>query len=57
MTKNIELYGVVQFINGNPILDGMLYFENRKDALSYAVKLGNCNVIRLCPAEITTEDD
>ena len=66
--KTKELYGVVQFINGNPILDGMPYFENKEDALAHAAILKgshemlnmsnnfSCNIIRLYPGERTLSE-
>ena len=68
MITNKELYGVVQFINENPILDGMPYFENKEDALAHAAILKgsheilntsnnfSCNIIRLYPGERTLSE-
>ena len=36
------LYGVVQWINGNPAIDGLLYFETKKKALKYANERREC---------------
>lgn len=54
------LYGVVEWIDGNPILDGMTYFESKENAMtaardnhSEAAKLGfnvKYTVIRLVRA-------
>ena len=32
---NDLLYGVVEWINGNPVLDGMPYFDDKDAALKY----------------------
>jgi len=32
------LYGVVEWINGNPVLDGMPYFDDKDAALKYATE-------------------
>ena len=36
---NDLLYGVVQWINSHPILDGIKYFTTKDAALKYAQKL------------------
>ena len=33
---NDWLYGVVEWLNENPILDGMPYFKTKKEAILYA---------------------
>lgn len=33
------LYGVVEWINDNPVLDGMPYFDNKEEALEYVAEL------------------
>ena len=35
-----DLYGVVRWMNGNPILDGMYYFETEELATAYALRYG-----------------
>lgn len=69
MITNKELYGVVQFINGKPILDAMPYFEDKEDALTHAAllegssegletqKVISCNIIRLYPFECHLSED
>jgi len=43
------LYGIVQWINSHPILDGMKYFATKEQALIYAEKMSSGKV----PAGVT----
>ena len=36
-----KLYGIVQWTNDNPILDGIVYFIEKKEALEYMKILEN----------------